>query len=288
MRCVVIHIGRPLQAQQLAGWLGADVMEYSDDAFERAFREYAAIVSVMASGIAVRKLSSLIRDKWVDPAVVVVTPDMRYCIPILGGHHGGNDIARILASRGLTPVISTATDALGKDSVEEVAARSGLEVVNKDSTVAVNTAFLLCDVPVYRIDGPAVVLITPGVSILSRPGEFVVGIGCNRGTAPDEVVGAVRDALRTHCIPDNEVLAYASTMKKADEAGLTTAVRELGGSLFFLDDDTINSQPVASRSKAELIGLIGVAEPSALALSKRKELVMRRRAYGNVTIAIAR
>jgi cobalt-precorrin 5A hydrolase len=288
MRCVVIHIDRPLQAQQLAGWLGADVMEYSDDAFEQAFHEYAAIISVMASGIAVRKLSSLIRDKWVDPAVVVVTPDMRYCIPILGGHHGGNDIARKLASHGLTPVISTATDALGKDSVEEVAARSGLEVVNKDSTVAVNTAFLRGDVPVYRIDGPAVVLITPGVSILSRPGEFVVGIGCNRGTAPDEVVGAVRDALRMHNIPDDEVLAYASTMKKADEAGLTTAVRELGGSLYFLDDDTINSQPVASRSKAELIGLIGVAEPAALALSKHKELVMRRRAYGNVTIAIAR
>jgi len=116
----------------------------------------------------------------------------------------------------------------------------------------------------------------------------VVGIGCNRGTDAAEVVGAVRDALRTLSIPESEVLAYATTMKKADEEGLTAAVRELGGSLYFLDDDTINSQPVASRSKAELIGLIGVAEPSALALSKRKELVMRRRANGNVTIAIAR
>jgi len=288
MRCVVIHIDRSLQAKQLAEWLGADVMEYSDDAFERAFQGYEAIVAVMASGIVVRKLSSLIRDKWVDPAVVVVTPDLRYCVPILGGHHGGNDIARKLASRGLTPVISTATDALGKDSVEEIAARSGLEVMNKFSTVAVNTAFVHGDVPVDRIDGPAVVLIAPGVSILSRPGEYVVGIGCNRGTDAAEVVGAVRDALRTLSIPENEVLAFTTTMKKADEEGLTAAVRELGGSLYFLDDDTINSQPVASRSRAELIGLIGVAEPSALALSKHKELVMRRRAYGNVTIAIAR
>ncbi len=288
MRCVVIHIDRPSQAKQLAEWLGADVMDYTDDAFEEAFQKYEVIIAVMACGIVVRKLSPLIRDKWVDPAVIVVTPDLRYCIPILGGHHGGNEIARKLASRGLTPVISTATDALGKDSVEEIAARSGLEVVNKVSTVAVNTAFVHGDVPVYRIDGPAVVLITPGVSILSRPGEYVVGIGCNRGTDAAEVVGAVRDALRTLSIPESEVLAYATTMKKADEEGLTAAVRELGGSLYFLDDDTINSQPVASRSKAELIGLIGVAEPSALALSKRKELVMRRRANGNVTIAIAR
>lgn len=288
MRCVVVHIDRSPQAEQLAEWLGADVMEYSDGAFERAFQKYEAVVAVMASGIVVRKLSSLIRDKWLDPAVVVVTPDMRFCFPILGGHHGGNDIARKLACHGLTPVISTATDALGKDSVEEIASRSGLEIVNKVSTVAVNTAFLRGDVPVYRIEGPAVVLISPAVSVLSRPGEYVVGIGCNRGTDATEVVGAVRDALRTHGITENEVLAYASTMKKADEGGLTAAVHELGGSLYFLDDDTINSQPVASRSRAELIGLIGVAEPSALALSKRKELVMRRRAYGNVTIAIAR
>ena len=248
----------------------------------------SASVAVMASGIVVRKLSSYIRDKWVDPAVVVVTPDLRFCVPILGGHHGGNDIARKLASHGLTPVISTATDALGKDSVEDIAVRSGLEVVNKASTVAVNTAFIHGEVPVYRIEGPAVVLITPGVSILSRPGEFVVGIGCNRGTAAREVVGAVHDALKTLSIPEKEVLVYASTLKKADEEGITAAVRELGGSLYFLDDDTINCQPVASRSKAELIGLIGVAEPAALALSKHKELVMRRRAYGNVTIAIAR
>ena len=83
-----------------------------------------------------------------------------------------------------------------------------------------------------------------------------------------------------------EVLAYTSTIKKADEAGLLS-VRELDGRLFLIDDDTINSQPV-SPSKAEIIGLVGVAEPSALALAKRKEIIMKRRAYGNVTVAIAR
>ena len=86
----------------------------------------------------------------------------------------------------------------------------------------------------------------------------------------------------------HDVLAYTSTVKKADEAGLLSAVRELGGRLFLVDDDTINAQPVAAPSKAGLIGLVGVAEPSALALAKRKEIVMRRKAYGNVTVAIAR
>lgn len=288
MRTTVVHIDQEEQANTLAGWLEADVVRYSRDAFAQAFREREAIVAVMATGIMVRELAALARDKWVDPAVVVVTPDMRFCVPLLGGHHGGNSIARRLAAHGITPVISTATDALGRDSVEEIADRHRLEVMNKSSTVAVNRAFLHGDVPVYRIDGPAVVLVTSDVSILSPKGEYVVGIGCNRGTTASEIKEAIDEALRTAGISGDDVLAYTSTVKKADENGLLSAVREMGGRLFLVDDETINSQPVASRSKAELIGLVGVTEPSALALARRKEIVLKRRSYGNVTVAIAR
>ncbi|MFA5311779.1 MAG: cobalt-precorrin 5A hydrolase [Methanomassiliicoccales archaeon] len=288
MSVAVVHACHRQKAEMLAAWLEADVFDYSDDIFERLFRSHGKIVAIMAIGIVLRKIAPLVQDKWVDPAVVVVTPDLRYSVPLLGGHHGGNDIARALAEHGIEPVISTATDALGRDSVEEVASRNGLEVVNKASTVAVNKAFLEGDVPVYRIDGPAVVMITNGVSVLASKGEYVVGIGCNRGTSSDEIVNAINDALKERKIGTHEVLTYASSMKKADESGLLTAIRKMGGHIFFVDDETINSQPVSTRSKADLIGLIGVAEPSALALAKRKELIMQRRAYGNVTVAIAR
>lgn len=287
MRVVVVHVGHRSQADLVADILHADVMEYSEGVFERAFRAYEGVVAVMAIGIVVRKVSSLIRDKWIDPAVVVVTPDLGYCVPILGGHHGGNEIARNLSEHGIRAVISTATDALGRDSVEEVASRNGLEVLNKASTVEVNRAFLDGEVPLYKIDGPAVVMITGGVSVLAMRGEYVIGIGCNRGTPSDEITNAVLEALDTLKIGPEEVLAYASCLKKSDEAGLVAAIRELGGRLFFIDDQTLNSQPVASRSEASRIGLIGVAEPAALALATRKKLVMERRAYGNVTVAIA-
>ncbi len=288
MRIAVVHVGHPEQARTVAGWLGGEAVEHSDDALARSFNEYEGIVAIMAIGIVFRKIAPLLRDKWVDPAIVVVTPDLGFCVPVLGGHHGGNELARALAEHGLVPVISTATDALGKDSVEEIACRHDVEVVNKSSTVAVNRAFLTGDVPVYRIDGPAVVLASSNVAILASKGEYVVGIGCNRGTDAGEIKQAVLDSLGLMGIAADEVLAYTSTIKKADEAGLLTAVRELDGRLFLVDDEAINSQSVASRSKAELIGLVGVAEPSALALAKSKEIVMNRRAYGNVTIAIAR
>lgn len=62
----------------------------------------------------------------------------------------------------------------------------------------------------------------------------------------------------------------------------------MGGDLVFLDDEVINSNKGVTPSKAGIIGLVGVAEPSALALSKHHQLIMERRAEGNVTIAIAK
>ena len=288
MKTAVVYIERRSEACEIADWLDAQLFEYSTDIFVDLFHDFECIVALMACGIAVRKIAPLIRDKWTDPAVVIVTPDLRYSIPISGGHHGGNEMAKKLSQYGITPVISTATDASGKDSVEEIAARNDMEIVNKSSTVSVNKAFLMEDVPVYRIDGPAVAIVSSAVSIISASGEYVVGIGCNRDTSAKEIVMAVEEALLACGIEKEDVLAFTSTVKKSDEKGMLQAIRELGARLFLVDDEAINSQPVASRSKAELLGLIGVAEPSALALSKRKELIMERRAYGNVTIAIAR
>ena len=83
------------------------------------------------------------------------------------------------------------------------------------------------------------------------------------------------------------MLVYATTTKKFNETGLVEAVGALSGNLIFLDDETINAQTGTGPSRASRIGLLGVAEPCALAVSKRKELVMGKKVYGSVTVAIA-
>ncbi|MCX6697545.1 MAG: cobalamin biosynthesis protein, partial [Methanoregula sp.] len=85
-----------------------------------------------------------------------------------------------------------------------------------------------------------------------------------------------------------DVQIYATTIKKCNEAGLVDAIAAHSANLIFLDDDTINAQAVVSPSKAKKIGLLGVAEPCALAVAKRKELVMKKKVFGRVTVAIAR
>ena len=288
-RTVVIALERFLpDARRIADALGADVLPYGPDVFRAAFAGYSRIVAVMSAGIAVRGIAPLLTDKWRDPAVVVVGPDLRYAVPVVGGHHGGNDLARELAALGIEAVITTATETRGRESVEGIAARRGCDVVNRDSTRAVNAAMLDADLPLYAVTGPGIVVAGPAVSLLVREGEYVVGVGCRKDADAAEVEEAVQRALREAGIRPEEVLVYATTMKKRNETGLIDAVAELGGNLVFLDDGTLNAQEAPSPSRASLIGLAGVAEPAALAIAKRKVLVLVKQTYGGVTVAIAR
>ncbi|MDI6719415.1 MAG: cobalt-precorrin 5A hydrolase [Methanomicrobiales archaeon] len=287
---VVIAMPHALgNGELIARTLGADLVPYSGDAFRDAFSRYRRIVALMAAGIAVRQLAPLIQSKWEDPAVVVVSPDLAHAIPILGGHHGGNALARELqACLGIQAVITTATEAAGRESVEGIAAREGCTVLNRTSTRAANAAMLEGDVPLYAIPGPGVVIAGPSVSILLRGGEYVVGIGCRRGVSRDEVLSALSKGLRDAGIGPDSVLAYATTERKRGESALSEAVSALSGNLVFLQDAQINAQPPGTPSAAARLGLQGVAEPCARALSGRKEIVMAKRAYGRVTVAVAR
>ena len=274
-------------AERIATFLGADLIEYTPEIFDTVFPARRRVVALMSMGIVVRKIALLLEDKWKDPAIVVVSPDLRFAIPLLGGHHGANELAKELAGLGIQPVITTATESRGRDSVETLADRTGTDVVNRDSTRQVNAALLAADIPVHAVKGPAIVLAGPDVSILVKKGEYTIGIGCRKGAGKDEIVRAVRSALAENEIAETDVLVYATTTKKFHETGLIEAAGALSGNLIFLDDETINAQTGTGPSRASRLGLLGVAEPCALATSKRKELVMAKKVYGSVTVAIA-
>ncbi|MDD4137387.1 MAG: cobalt-precorrin 5A hydrolase [Methanoregula sp.] len=275
------------EADRIAAFLGADVAEYSADVFSSVFPAKKRIIALMSMGIVVRKIAPLLEDKWKDPSVVVVSPDYRYAIPLLGGHHVANELAKELAGLGMQPVITTATESRGRDSVETIAEQTGTDVINRDSTRTVNATLLEADIPVHAVQGPSIVLAGPDVSVLVRKGEFSIGIGCRKGIDAEEVTKAIDQALEEAGIRKKDVFVYATTVKKLHETGLADAVAARSGNLIFLDDDTINAQSGLSPSRASRIGLLGVAEPCALATAKRKELVAPKKVYGRVTIAIA-
>lgn len=116
----------------------------------------------------VREIAPLLDNKWSDPAVVVVDSKLNFAIPLLGGHHGANELARQISELGAVPVLTTATEVHGKLSVESIADSSGCEIFNKESTIAVNCALLDQDVKVFEVKGPGIVIVDEDVSVLIK------------------------------------------------------------------------------------------------------------------------
>ncbi|MGB9939880.1 cobalamin biosynthesis protein CbiG [Methanosarcina sp.] len=155
-------------AARIAEHLKADLLLYEKGIFEKAFKSYGAIIAVFATGIVVRDIAPLLDNKWSDPAVVVVDSNLNFAIPLLGGHHGANEIARKVSELGAVPVLTTATEVHGKPSVEGIADRLGCEIFNKESTVAVNCALLDQEIEVLEVKGPRIVVVDEDVSVLVR------------------------------------------------------------------------------------------------------------------------
>lgn len=84
---------------------------------------YSHFVFIMASGIVVRAIAPLLKNKKIDPAVVVLDEKGDFAISLVSGHAGGaNALARKLAVKlGATPVITTASDIQGIPSIDELA-----------------------------------------------------------------------------------------------------------------------------------------------------------------------
>ncbi len=248
----------------------------------RAWRKARAMVFVGASGIAVRTIAPLVRDKSTDPAVVVIDDAGRFVVSILSGHLGGaNDltkkIARIL---GATPVVTTATDSMGLPCVEEMAGRFDLKIDDPRKIKRINSA-ILDNKKVFIVDSNrsrlaslkkaycrfenfrfrrslphgksgAAIVVTPftgGVqkglkagTLIMRPGEFVAGIGCRKGAGAKEIERAFRSALKKRGLSPLSVGKLATIDIKRDEPGLLRFAGRHGFKIDFFTPGELNKK----------------------------------------------
>ncbi|MGZ4916790.1 MAG: cobalt-precorrin 5A hydrolase [Halobacteriota archaeon] len=280
------------RAQQIQSAIGGKVVVYHKNAFDEAFSNRSAIVALMATGVVAREIAPLLNDKWLDPPVVVVDDGCRYAIPITGGHHGANAIASELFKRGVVqlPAITTATEANGVPNVENLAQKLGCNVMNQESSRHVNTSFLCDPVDVLQLTGPKVVIVEDDVSVLSRTRglNLVIGIGARKSIDKQVVLAAIEAGLTEAQSSIENVRVIATAYLKTSERGIIDAAFDLGKPVAFVPKQIINDTKNTSKSRSEMLGLVGVAEPCALALSNLKELVLAKRIYGGVTLAIAR
>ena len=182
-----------------------DVRQIAD-----AWRDCDALVCFLATGATVRLLAPLLDGKDVDPGVVCVDEALRFAVPVLGGHAGGANAlaARVSEVLAATPVVTTATDAVGIPGldtlgwpVEGAVATVTRALLDGDGVrLEADATWPLPALPLDR-DAEHVLLVTDRLVALDpltavlRPPSLVLGIGASRGVAADELEELVAKAL---------------------------------------------------------------------------------------------
>jgi cobalt-precorrin 5A hydrolase len=118
----------------------------------------------------------------------------------------------------------------------------------------------------------------------------IVGIGCRRGTGCESIVSSILQALEEAGAEPAQVRLLSSVDLKADEPGLLAAAEQLGIPLRLISREEIrNSARDFQHSDfvQERIHVPAVAEPAALLAGRRTRLLLRRKSYNGVTVALA-
>ncbi len=266
------------------GLEGCDVhYEKVTHAISRAFMFNHPIVGICASGILIRSVANRLKNKSVEPPVVAVAEDGASVVPLLGGHHGANDLARkIAALTSGKPAITTASDVMFGQSLDEPV---GAVLSNQADHKAAAAAKLRGEI------------VTQEISIYNKPSSphllvyhpftLAVGIGCERGTDPAEVKLLLDETLAKHNISEKSIHQYGSIDLKEDE----TAINQFNNVFFFTAEQLkTESHRIATPSlivESE-VGTPSVAEAAALALvGPNGKLLVPKVKSKRATIAIA-
>jgi Cobalamin biosynthesis protein CbiG len=303
------------EADQLAGF-SCPVAEE----IQSAFMVHSTLVLIMATGIAVRSIAPVLRNKQVDPAVLVIDEEGRFVISLLSGNWGGAnqlavDVAKYLKA---SAVITTPSDINELPSLDLLAKDYHLkidrpELLLKFSGAIVNDEPLVVwdhwgidltwpenirlvkDKPPQFTPEERMLLIigyrelesmTPGLSILAlRPSCLTVGIDCRQGVSGPRITGAIRRYFREHywsirCIRSVNIIDL-----KQDEPGINEACKELDIPLIPFTQSQL--QKAMPNLKNLQFGLDEICEPAAILGTKNGKLIGPKQNFGQITVAVA-
>jgi cobalt-precorrin 5A hydrolase / precorrin-3B C17-methyltransferase len=87
--------------------------EHFKPTVQELFAQDIPIIGLCAAGILIRSLAPVLGNKQHEPAVIAVASDGSAVVPLLGGLHGANELAGVIAAAlSITPAITTTGDLL--------------------------------------------------------------------------------------------------------------------------------------------------------------------------------
>lgn len=270
---------------------------------EREWPLASAVLAVGACGLVTRLIAPLLGDKASDPAVVVVDPEGRFAIPLLGGHGAGGErlSQEIAALLGGEAVLTGSSSALGHLALDDFGHAWGwqrgagdwkrlmIRAATDRGPIPVGQD---CGSPIWRelqaaswlepssIEAgnepdaarfPLVISHRSGAGCRWHPPCLWLGMGCERGTSLTLLERLVEQVLSRHGLAEQAVAGLASVDIKGDEAALLALANRRGWPLRLFSATELAQVrvPHPSAVVAREIGTGSVAEAGALVAAAR-------------------
>ena len=143
---------------------------------------------------------------------------------------------------------------------------------------------------------PLDTLLADKIIVVYRPRSLIAGMGCRRGVPVEELESLLAETLQESGLSLECLAGIGTAELKRGEPGLEQLAERHGVPLSFFQAEELNevfeTNPGAVTFKSErargLVGVWGVAEPSALLTAGAEELLVTRKNTSRATIAVAR
>ncbi len=275
------------------------------------FGEGRSIIGLCAAGILIRAIAPHLQDKRSEPPVIALAEDGSSAVPLLGGHHGANELARRIAAlcHGHAAV-TTASEVRFGFALDDPA--PGFVLANpqdmKPATAAIlNGAALALEgalnpfpAATYSTGDKAVRLTVTEqqvdgspTDLVYHPRTLVMGLGCERNAAASELIALADKVLADSELSSASLAAITSIDLKSDEAAIHAVAAHFGVPARFFTADELAKEAPRLKNPSEIVakevGVAGVAEAAALAAAgATAELVVEKTRSTRGTCAIAK
>ena len=303
---------------------------YSEPTSEKIvdlFKNNNALICIFSLGATIRLIAPYLRDKKIDPAVIVIDDKASFVISMLSGHLGGaNELAEVIAEKlGSMPVITTAADVNKTISVDLVGKEFGWKI-DDDSTVTKISAYMINEekigiyqesgklnwykelpknVKIYNnldelksSDSKGYLIITDRIlegeflknSVVYRPPTLIVGIGLHWDTSKETIKKGLDFCLHKFKLSEKSIAKLVSIKKPEEIKGLVDIGKEMRINVEYIDRENLAdiSTPNPSDIVKTFEGISSVSEAAAIKVSGGELIVEKQKFPPDLTIAIAR
>jgi cobalt-precorrin 5A hydrolase/precorrin-3B C17-methyltransferase len=258
------------------------------DTLRELFTKNTPIIGICAAGILIRTLAPLLTNKWHEPSVLAIAEDGSAVVPLLGGLHGVNDLARTIAEvLQVSPAITTTGDIRFRTTL--LSPPSGYYLANPEAAKTF-IADLLSGATVklegeapwlqksklpIREDGQLTIKITESATAPSKnclvyhPKSLVIGIDSKISQKPHEAIQPIEELLTTTQLSPHALAGIFILDTDAGNPSINSIAKALNLPVRCFSVNELNANNIAEALALQAVGATGklIISDSSIAIA---------------------